>query len=87
MLTAKINAIGTKDKDGNDKKGTLSVYGLNARFPLSLYANQWRELATVMPSILKLCDAGLKDGTLAGERAPNATPGGGRVSLAAYTAK
>jgi hypothetical protein len=25
-------------------KGCLSVYGLNARFPVSLYANQWERL-------------------------------------------
>jgi hypothetical protein len=86
-LSAKINALGTTDKDGNAKKGTLSVYGLNARFPMSLYANQWRELATVMPSILKLCEQGIKDGTLAGERAPDVTGGGTRVQLAAFTPK
>ncbi len=27
-------------------KGAVSVYGLNSRFPLTLYANQWERLIT-----------------------------------------
>ncbi len=84
-LSAKIHALGVmREVNGKEEagKGTLSVYGLNARFPLTLYANQWRELATAMPGILKIIDAGLKAGTLAGERSASATPSaGGRVAL------
>ena len=29
--------------------GAISVYGLNARFPLTLYKPQWEKLATLMP--------------------------------------
>lgn len=85
-LTAKVHALGTKNKDGQDNKGTLSVYGLNTRFPISLYANQWRDLAAAMPAILAMCDKGLKDGTLAKERmASEATPAD-RVALSAAPA-
>lgn len=38
-------------------KGTVSVYGLNARFPVSLYPSQWERLLTdaVMAEIRKAC--------------------------------
>lgn len=32
-------------------KGGISVYGLQ-RFPVTLYAGQWRQLAAMMPEIL-----------------------------------
>lgn len=28
----------------SENKGCLSVYGINSRFPVSLYANQWERL-------------------------------------------
>lgn len=39
------------------EKGTVSVYGLNARFPVSLYPSQWERLLTepVMADIRKAC--------------------------------
>lgn len=33
-------------------KGAVSIYGLNARFPVTLYADQWATLARNMPRIL-----------------------------------
>ncbi len=81
-LTARVNAIGTLNKSGDANKGTLSVYGLNSQFPVTLYANQWKELAAVIPAIVKMCDEGLKAGTMAGPQAKAET--GGRVNLAAY---
>ncbi len=47
----KINAKGTKNKLGADNKGNLSVYGLNAQFPVTLYANQWLKLFDVASQI------------------------------------
>lgn len=32
-------------------KGTLSLYGLNSRFPVSLYAEQWERLIAFVPAI------------------------------------
>ena len=52
-LTIRVNALGTKNAAGEDNKGTISLVGLNARFPLSLYANQWETLAKAMPAIIK----------------------------------
>lgn len=37
--------------------GAISVYGLNARFPLTLYKPQWEKLATLMPEIAKFAEA------------------------------
>jgi hypothetical protein len=36
-------------------KGGVSVYGLNSRFPLTLYANQWSRLADFIPTVLDFC--------------------------------
>lgn len=37
------------------EKGGLSVYGLQ-RFPVTLYADQWRDLLAQGPAILKFMD-------------------------------
>jgi hypothetical protein len=87
-LSAKINALGTKvqtkDKAGNpvetDGKGTLSVYGLS-RFPVSLYANQWQELASAMPAIVKIVEQAVKEGKMSKERAAGGVSATGRISL------
>lgn len=34
------------------EKGGFSVYGLNVRFPVSLYAGQWVRLAEFIPAVL-----------------------------------
>lgn len=34
------------------EKGGISVYGLQ-RFPVTLYAGQWRRIAEIMPDMLK----------------------------------
>ena len=44
----------------NPEKGTVSVTGLNARFPTSLYPNQWVKLNQFMPQVLA-CLAAHKD--------------------------
>ena len=59
QLEAELNA--TKAKLATKKqlrckvsaKGAISLYGLNARFPVTLYYNQWEQIATVLPSILQ----------------------------------
>jgi hypothetical protein len=33
------------------EKGAVSVYGLNARFPVTLYKNQWLRLMEVMDGL------------------------------------
>ena len=35
------------------EKGGLSVYGLQARFPVTLYAGQWEKLAQFMPTLIE----------------------------------
>ena len=35
------------------EKGGVSVYGLNARFPVTLYADQWERLNAFLPALLK----------------------------------
>jgi hypothetical protein len=37
-------------------KGCVSVYGLNARWPVSLYARQWQRLKEFMPTIEKFIE-------------------------------
>lgn len=33
------------------EKGALSVYGLNARFPVTLYRGQWERLIAAIPQL------------------------------------
>lgn len=33
------------------EKGALSIYGLNARFPVTLYLSQWTRLMDALPEI------------------------------------
>ena len=33
-------------------KGGISVYGLNAKWPVTLYSEQWKRLADFMPNVL-----------------------------------
>lgn len=35
------------------ERGGVSVYGLNARFPVTLYADQWDRLFAFMPAMQK----------------------------------
>jgi len=37
-------------------KGAVSVYGLG-RFPLTLYATQWRRLADYLPSVMEFIES------------------------------
>ena len=46
---AKANRLYCKVAD----KGGISVFGLNARFPVTLYRNQWARIAEYMPTILQ----------------------------------
>lgn len=46
------------------EKGAVSIIGLQ-RFPVTLYASQWRDLAKVMPGIVKFIDEQEKAGKLA----------------------
>lgn len=38
-------------------KGAISVYGLNSRFPVTLYANQWLKLLTIAEDIKSFIDS------------------------------
>ena len=76
-LTIRVNALGTKNAQGEDCKGTLSLIGLNARFPLSLYANQWELLAKAMPAIIKEVRRAAEAGEMSTERAKVAGKGKG----------
>ena len=82
QITAKVHALGTKNDAGEDCKGNLSVYGLNTRFPISLYANQWYALAKVLPAIIKMVDGAVKEGKMSAER-PTTTKAtaNGKVAL------
>ncbi len=83
QVQAKVNAIGTLNSKGEPNKGTLSIY-MGGKWPVTLYPNQWQELLTAsnVKGILFLCEKGIKDGTLSGEKAEKA--GNGRVMLAAF---
>ena len=38
-------------------KGGVSVFGINSRFPVTLYAAQWERLASFMPEIVAFVKA------------------------------
>lgn len=61
------------------KGGTVCVYGLNTRFPVSLYPNQWRELAKYVPAVLAYIDAQEAAGNIVEREESSPT---GRVALA-----
>ena len=35
------------------EKGCLSVYGLNSKWPVSLYSEQWQRLSEFMPQVME----------------------------------
>ena len=39
------------------EKGGISVYGLNAKWPVTLYGEQWKRLADYMPNVLAFANA------------------------------
>ena len=53
-LAAKARAATRSQRSLSAKvsqKGAVSVYGLNARFPVTLYAQQWAKLEAFMPEL------------------------------------
>lgn len=38
-------------------KGGVSVYGLNAKWPVTLYGEQWKRLADFMPNVIAFASA------------------------------
>jgi hypothetical protein len=44
------------------EKGAVSVYGLNAQFPVTLYAEQWERLDGFMPEIKAFIGANRNNG-------------------------
>lgn len=48
-------AISKTKVTGNVDKGTVSVYGLNARYPVSLYPSQWLRLLELSVEIKSVC--------------------------------
>jgi len=56
----KLNALGTvkvnpKTGERTDCKGNVSVYGLG-RFPVTLYASQWKRLLAMAEDILEVIE-------------------------------
>jgi hypothetical protein len=41
----------------SDKTKALSLYGINSRFPVTLYAGQWERLVAFVPEITKFIAA------------------------------
>jgi hypothetical protein len=41
----------------SEKTQALSLYGINSRFPVTLYAGQWERLITFVPEITKFIAA------------------------------
>jgi hypothetical protein len=58
--SAKLDAIAPKGGRLYCKvseKGCVSLYGVNSRMPVSLYADQWERVADFMPEVLKFIAA------------------------------
>ena len=53
--------------------GTVAVYGLNARFPVSLYPSQWERLLASADAIRALIAKGIKAGHCSMEKVAKAT--------------
>lgn len=53
MLAAKNKALTIKTSE----KGCVSVYGLNGKWPVSLYTDQWETLISFGPTIQKYIKA------------------------------
>jgi hypothetical protein len=62
-ITCKVQSEG---KDGKEPSGAVSVYGLNAKFPVTLYAAQWERLfaSETVAMIKATIAAGDKAGTV-----------------------
>lgn len=56
-LRVVANLLGGKLKSGSDANGNVGVYGLSARFPVTLYPNQWPKLAALIPTIAETIHA------------------------------
>jgi len=56
-VTVRPNVIGGFDKEGNPNKGTVSVLGLNGKWPVTLYPNQWEKLFEAIPAIKATLEA------------------------------
>jgi len=61
-LTAENNALKADKADRKlsfkvSEKGAVSVYGLSARFPVSLYGSQWDTLIANVPALKAFIDA------------------------------
>lgn len=61
-LLAQIDALKAKLEVKNKLsfkvgvKGGMSIYGLNSKFPTTLYADQWRRLLAAGPEIITFLD-------------------------------
>ena len=51
MQSAKQAAPAQKLSFKVGEKGGVSIYGLNARFPMTLYVEQWERLFAVLPDL------------------------------------
>ncbi len=63
------------DKDGDlvePCKGTVSVGGLNTKWPVTLYANQWEKLAAYLPTVMEYIKT--NDATLNRSKGSNPRP-------------
>lgn len=49
-LSIKVKPLGGQDKDGNEFKGNVSVYGLG-KYPVTLYPGQWLKLLSIADQI------------------------------------
>jgi hypothetical protein len=45
-LSVKVKPLGGQDKDGNEFKGNVAVYGLG-KYPVTLYPGQWLKLLAI----------------------------------------
>jgi cell division protein FtsB len=50
-------SLGDKLTGKVSEKGAYSVYGIHSRFPITLYASQWRRLLSVAQAIVAQLDA------------------------------
>ena len=58
-LTFRVNKTPRKQPDGSmkDPSGSVSVIGLNSRFPTTLYKSQWKRLLAVAKELDAFLDA------------------------------
>jgi hypothetical protein len=60
-LSLKVTEPKLVDGEWKGTKGAISLYGINGKFPVTLYKNQWVKLRDFMPEIMAFIEENAAD--------------------------